>query len=101
MGMTDNENPLGLMPFLNPGFPILGKRRKRSSPNESDPDKEPHTIAGGERQVHMIDKLTTKVKKRLIAGFYCTKPWKIYCSGLAWMARFACKEPFAKCTNRH
>lgn len=50
MGMTDNQNPLGLTPFLMPGFPILGKkkRRKRASSNE-EPEIEPHKIAGGER----------------------------------------------------
>ena len=51
MGMTDNENPIGLMPFLNPGFGIgaFGKRRKRST---NDPDIEPDKIAGGERYAH-------------------------------------------------
>jgi hypothetical protein len=47
MGLTDNTNPLGLMPFLMPGFGILGKKRKRRE--MSDPDLEPHKIAGGER----------------------------------------------------
>lgn len=47
MGVTDNQNPFGLLPFLNPilGSTIFGKR-KRSVP---DPDIEPHTIKGGER----------------------------------------------------
>ena len=51
MGLTDNENPLGLMPFFNPGFGILGKRRKRALKDAAmkDPDVEPHDIAGGER----------------------------------------------------
>ena len=74
MGMTDNENPIGLLPFLNPGFgnyyfflkiflPIdiflntlknylgigaFGKRRKRST---NDPDIGPDKLAGGERYV--------------------------------------------------
>ena len=50
MGMTDNENPIGLVPFLNPGFGIgaFGKRRKRST---TDPDILADKIAGGERYV--------------------------------------------------
>merc|ERR1712051_772785 len=50
MGMTDNENPIGLLPFLNPGFGIgaFGKRRKRST---NDPDIGPDKLAGGERYV--------------------------------------------------
>lgn len=50
MGMTDNENPIGLVPFLNPGFGIgaFGKRRKRST---VDPDIGAEKIAGGERYV--------------------------------------------------
>ena len=47
MGLTDNENPIGLMPFLNPGFGIIGKRRKRGV--TTDPDIKPHTLEGGER----------------------------------------------------
>lgn len=48
MGVTDNQNPFGLVPFLNPffnGLATLG-RRKRSIP---DPDIPPHKITGGER----------------------------------------------------
>lgn len=48
MGVTDNQNPFGLIPFLNPllgGTSIFGKR-KRSVP---DPEIEPHKIMGGER----------------------------------------------------
>lgn len=50
MGMTDNENPIGLLPFLNPGFGIgaFGKRRKRST---NDPDIGPDKLAGGERVI--------------------------------------------------
>ena len=43
MGLTDNANPFGLIPFLQPF--LLG-RRKRSIP---DPDIPPHKIQGGER----------------------------------------------------
>lgn len=43
MGLTDNQNPIGLLPFLNPA--LLG-RRKRSLP---DPEIPPHKITGGER----------------------------------------------------
>ena len=49
MGLTDNENPIGLMPFLNPGFGIIGKRKKRNAGKTSDPEIQPHKIAGGER----------------------------------------------------
>lgn len=49
MGMTDNQNPIGLTPFLMPGFPILGKRRRRKRAANEEPDVEPHKIAGGER----------------------------------------------------
>lgn len=48
MGLTDNSNPLGLMPqFFNPfiGTNIFGKR-KRDVP---DPEIPPHKIQGGER----------------------------------------------------
>lgn len=47
MGVTDNQNPFGLIPLLNPilGSTIFG-RRKRSVP---DPDIPPHKIHGGER----------------------------------------------------
>jgi len=47
MGVTDNQNPFGLLPFLNPalGGALLG-RKKRSVP---DPDIPPHKITGGER----------------------------------------------------
>jgi len=44
MGITDNQNPFGLLPFLNPFVPV--GRRKRSLP---DPDIPPHQITGGER----------------------------------------------------
>lgn len=48
LGLTDNENPIGLMPFLNPGAGILGgKRRKRRILPE--PSIEPEEIHGGER----------------------------------------------------
>ncbi|XP_059098517.1 uncharacterized protein LOC131892705 [Tigriopus californicus] len=48
LGLTDNENPIGLMPFLNPGAGILGgKRRKRRILPE--PLIEPEDIHGGER----------------------------------------------------
>jgi len=43
MGLTDNGNPFGLLPFFNPA---LFGRRKRSLP---DPDIPPHEITGGER----------------------------------------------------
>jgi len=43
MGLTDNQNPFGLLPFLNPA---LFGRRKRSLP---DPELPPHKITGGER----------------------------------------------------
>ena len=49
MGLTDNENPIGLMPFLNPGFGIIGKRKRRNAGPGTDPDIKPHAIAGGER----------------------------------------------------
>ena len=49
--MTDNENPLGLMPFFNPGFGIIGKRRKRAPIGAKDPELSPENIAGGERYV--------------------------------------------------
>jgi len=47
MGVTDNQNPFGLLPFLNPalGGALFG-RKKRSIP---DPDIPPHKITGGER----------------------------------------------------
>jgi len=47
MGVTDNQNPFGLIPLLNPiiGNSIFG-RRKRSVP---DPDTPPHKIHAGER----------------------------------------------------
>ena len=50
MGLTDNQNPFGLLPFLNPGLGILGKRRKRAAfVNGSEPALEPHKVSGGER----------------------------------------------------
>jgi len=47
MGLTDNQSPFGLVPFLNPllAGSLIG-RRKRSLP---DPDIPPHKITGGER----------------------------------------------------
>lgn len=47
MGLTDNQNPFGIIPQLNSilGSSIFG-RRKRSIP---DPDTEPHDVHGGER----------------------------------------------------
>ncbi len=47
MGLTDNSNPIGLVPFLNPGLPIGGRRKRREALPE--PEIEPHHIAGGER----------------------------------------------------
>ena len=52
MGMTDNENPLGLMPFFTPGVPIGGKKKRRRRRREEEEDEsmmEPHLVAGGER----------------------------------------------------
>jgi len=47
MGLTDNQNPIGLTPFLQPFLDLIAAgRRKRSIP---DPDMEPHLIHGGER----------------------------------------------------
>lgn len=43
MGLTDNQNPFGLMPFFNP---FIFGRRKRAIP---DPEIPPHKILGGER----------------------------------------------------
>ena len=63
MGMTDNENPIGLVPFLNPGFGIgaFGKRRKRST---VDPDIGAEKIAGGERYVvALCGSVVTGIKK--------------------------------------
>ena len=57
MGLTDNQNPIGLLPFLNPGLGILGKKRKRR--DLPDPDIEPHEIAGGERYSNLAEKLLT------------------------------------------
>ncbi len=60
MGITDNENPVGLMPFLSPGIPIGGRRRRKRADEDEDEDEEeekwsepvvaPHLGAGGERQ---------------------------------------------------
>ena len=54
MGLTDNENPIGLMPFLTPGVGILSgrKRKKRSKGEEGifpEPKMDPKGIHGGER----------------------------------------------------
>lgn len=47
MGLTDNQNPIGLTPFLQPFLDLIAAgRRKRDIP---DPDMEPHQIHGGER----------------------------------------------------
>ena len=47
MGMTDNENPIGLLPFLNPGIGFFtGKRKRRDLPQ---PEVSPEDVAGGER----------------------------------------------------
>ena len=60
MGLTDNENPLGLMPFLMPGIPGFGRRRRRRRRSSSrrsrrrhlpEPDLDPASIHGGERVV--------------------------------------------------
>ena len=48
MGLTDNENPLGLMPFTMPGIPSFGRKR-RDTEDIIEPNVEPHTIHGGER----------------------------------------------------
>ena len=48
MGLTDNQNPLGLMPALMPGIPGFGRKR-RDVENLPEPTVEPHTIHGGER----------------------------------------------------
>jgi hypothetical protein len=58
MGLTDNENPLGLMPFLMPGLGSIGRRKKREDLPE--PHLEPKDIHGGERQerskTYMLDR---------------------------------------------
>ena len=48
MGMTDNQNPVGLNPFLMPGIPSFGRKR-RDVDNLIEPSVEPHAIHGGER----------------------------------------------------
>lgn len=48
MGLTDNENPLGIMPFTMPGIPSFGRKR-RNVDKLPEPGVEPHTIHGGER----------------------------------------------------
>jgi len=48
MGMTDNQNPVGLNPFLMPGIPSFGRKR-RDVDNLMEPSVEPHAIHGGER----------------------------------------------------
>ena len=54
MGLTDNENPIGLMPFLTPGVGILSGRKRRSSEDKDgrvfpEPGIDPKDIHGGER----------------------------------------------------
>jgi len=47
MGLTDNANPIGLLPYIQPFLELIASgRRKRSIP---EPPVEPHTIHGGER----------------------------------------------------
>jgi hypothetical protein len=47
MGLTDNANPIGLLPYIQPFLDLIASgRRKRSIP---EPQVEPHTIHGGER----------------------------------------------------
>ena len=70
MGLTDNSNPIGLMPFLNPGFGIIGKRKKRHSGKTTDPDLKPHKIAGGERY-NFINEKTKKEKLDNENCYYC------------------------------
>ena len=48
MGLTDNQNPIGLMPFLMPGIPGGIGRKKRSI---QEPSIKAHEIHGGERAV--------------------------------------------------
>ena len=45
MGLTDNQNPIGLMPFLMPGIPSFGRKKR----NVMEPTIKPHEIHGGER----------------------------------------------------
>ena len=63
MGLTDNENPIGLMPFLNPGFGIIGKRKRRNTAQQADPEIKPHTIAGGERFEYKIEQYFERNKR--------------------------------------
>lgn len=48
MGLTDNTNPLGVLPYLTPFLDLIASsgKRKRDIP---EPDVEPHSIHGGER----------------------------------------------------
>merc|ERR1712223_831746 len=47
MVLTDNANPIGLLPYIQPFLDLIASgRRKRSIP---EPEVEPHTIHGGER----------------------------------------------------
>ena len=46
MGLTDNENPLGLMPFLMPGLGV-GRRRRRDL-DLPEPEMSPKDVPGGE-----------------------------------------------------
>ena len=48
MGLTDNENPIGLMPFLMPGLGVAGRRRRRDL-DLPEPEMSPKDVPGGER----------------------------------------------------
>ena len=49
MGLTDNENPIGLMPFLMPGLGVGAGRRRRRDLDLPEPDMAPKDVPGGER----------------------------------------------------
>ena len=51
MGLTDNQNPIGLMPFLMPGIPGGIGRRKRGKREVREPSIPAHDLHGGERVV--------------------------------------------------
>ena len=53
MGLTDNENPIGLMPFLMPGLGIGGRRRRRDL-ELPEPDVSPKDVPGGERCAYEV-----------------------------------------------